>query len=337
MAKHLVLQNQWVNGWEYGIVRAFEDAIARITGAKIINYPERHIHPAVMQRVGQGMNKGKYRKYLPKVAFAPEADVLWVILMGPENYELDLYKGWEKSAAKKIVYLCDTLPFQMETIKRLFSNNNFDLCITAFEEAVPQLEKVTQRKWHGIVQAAPTELFVASPLEERKIHFSAYGRRFPVFHEALIDFCGQNNLYYDYTTHDGRHPTADARELYKQYAWHLSNSVFNVSWPVELTNPQRAGYLRPITPRWFEAGLSNCIIVGKGPDNPKFYDELCTNIVHEVDPFQSKQKIFRRLDVLWQSRKALFDKSSHFRSDNAYRWSWDHRVNTILNLLAKIK
>ncbi len=331
--KQVVLRNQWINGWEYGIVRAFEDTIALMTSANIIHYPERHISPSLINRMGQGMNKGKYRKFLPKANFQPEADVLWVILMGPENFELDLFTGWQKSAKKKIVYLCDTLPYQMDTIKRLFSNDDFDICITAFEEAVPELEKITKRKWYGLVQAAPNALFKPVPYEEKIIHFSAYGRRFPVFHESLMDFCNQNSLYYDYTTHNGQHPTADATELYKQYAWHVSHSLFNVSWPVEMTNPQRAGYLRPITPRWYEAGLSGCIIIGRGPDNKKFYEELCDGIVEEINPFETKEHIFKQLDYLWENRIILYEKSQQIRSANSVRWSWENRVNTILNLL----
>ncbi len=331
--KHVVLRNQWINGWEYGIVRSFEDTIARMTGAEVITYPERHLPPSIISRVGHGMNKSKFRTYLPKASFAPEADILWAVLMGPENFELDLYKGWQTSAKKKVVYLCDTLPMQMETIQRLFSNNDFDICITAFEEAVPHLEKATNRKWFGLVQAAPKDLFVPTPFKERTIHFSNYGRRFPVFHEALINFCAKNNLYYDYTTHDGKHPTAPAKELYKQYAWHVSHSLFNVSWPVEMTSPDRAGYLRPITPRWFEAGLSGCIIIGKGPENNKFHEELCDGIVEEINPFENIEQIYNRLDFLWSKREELFNKSQQMREANMERWSWEARVNEILGLL----
>lgn len=331
--KHVVLRNQWINGWEYGILRAFENTISKVTGADIINYPDRRISPGIINRIGHGMNNANLRSFLPKQDFKIETDVLWVILMGPENFELDLYKGWQKSAKKKIVYLCDTLPSQMKTIKRLFSNNDFDLCITAFEEAVPMLEKTTGRKWIGIVQSAPAELFTSPPFEERLIHFSNYGRRFPEFHQALIDFSTKNKLYYDYTTHDGKHPTADAVDLYKQYAWHVSHSLFNVSWAVELTHPERAGYLRPITARWFEAALSGCIIIGKKPSNPNFYKDLSPGLIEEINPFDNKNKLIGKIEELWDNRVQLFEKSQHIREKNKERWSWENRVNSILNML----
>jgi len=334
--KHVLLRNQWVNGWEFGIVRAFEDTIASITGAAIVNYPDRPIPQSVMKHIGHGMNRDWLRTFLPRTNFPIDADVLWIILMGPENLELDLYTGWQQNAKKKVVYLCDTLPMQMENIKKLFSNNNFDICITAFEEAVPILENATNRKWYGLVQAAPKDLFVSAAYEERVIHFSNYGRRFPLFHEALINFCAKKKLYYDYTTHDGKHPAVPAEELYKQYAWHVSHSLFNVSWPVEMTSPDRAGYLRPITPRWFEAGLAGCIVIGKGPDNPKFTSELCENMVEEIDPYTNIENIYSQLDSLWNRREDLFKKSQLIREANLERWNWEARVKYILTLLDKL-
>ena len=101
--KHVILKNQDVNGWEYGILRSFEKTIANVTGAEIINYPKKQISPTFLKRFGHGMDISKYRNLIPKTTFKPEADVLWVILMGPENFELDLYKGWQKSAVKKML------------------------------------------------------------------------------------------------------------------------------------------------------------------------------------------------------------------------------------------
>lgn len=331
--KHVLLRNQWLSGWEYGVLRAFENAIVRITGAEIIHYPEMHISPRIMSKMGHGMNKSKFRNLLPKAKFAPEADVLWVILMGPETFELDLYKGWQQSAKKKVLYLCDTLPKMMGTIERLFSDNTFDFFMTAFEDSIPELERRTKHKWHCVMQAAPKDLFVPAPFEQRLIHFSSYGRRYPPFHNALVEYCNRKNLYYDFSTQAKLPRGADVTTIYKQYAWHITHSLFNVSWPLELTNPDNAGYQRPITTRWFESGLSACINIGKGPDNPKFHSELTPDIVEEINPFESMENIHRQLDDLWSRREELFKNSMERRERNKERWDWDNRVNTMLRLI----
>ncbi len=59
--------------------------------------------------------------------------------------------------------------------------------MTAFEDAIPELEKLTNHKWHCVLQGAPPDLFDPAPFEERLIHFTSYGRRFPPFHNALLE------------------------------------------------------------------------------------------------------------------------------------------------------
>ncbi|HVZ97120.1 MAG TPA: hypothetical protein VG847_09615, partial [Chitinophagaceae bacterium] len=263
--KHVVIKDDRLNGWEYGMLRSFEMAIVEETGASVFEIPKYEFVPGLLPHFGQGMKRGVYRKYFPKQEMKLECDVAWCILMGPENYRLDLYTQWDKTCKIKILYFFDTLPGQYPLIKRILSNHSWDILITSFNDAVDDLEKITGRKWHCVEQAVDKRLFHPVSFNERKIQFSAYGRKYPVFHQVLKDFCGSNGLYYDYTTHDAKHPVEDATELYRQYAWHLSHSVFTVSWPVELTSPARAGHLHPITCRWFEAAASGTAIIGKQP------------------------------------------------------------------------
>ena len=331
--KHVVIKDSDLNGWEYGMLRSFERIILEETGGAIAEIPTYSVSKDYMKHLGHSMNKSFLRKALPKNKFEVNADVAWYILMGPENYKLDLYTGWSEGVKTKILYLYDTLPEQYETIRKLFSTNTWDICITSFNDAVGDLEKLTGRKWHCVPQAADPLLFSPTDVQNKLIHFSSYGRRLPVLHDALVEFCRSNNLYYDYTTHDGKHPTADSVELYKQYAWHLNNSLFNISWPVEVTNLKRAGNLRPITCRWFEAAMSECIILGKNPDNPQFEKELTNNLVENFNAFGTKQEIFKELDKVWAKKTFLNEKSRQLRIENQERWTWQKRVNTILELL----
>ncbi len=331
--KHVVIKDNELNGWEYGMLRSFERSVVEVTGAATANIPAYSISKNYMNHFGHSMNKAFMRKVLPKDKFDLEADVAWYILMGPENYKLDLYEGWDSKVKTKVVYLYDTLPEQYQTIKKLFSSNTWDICITSFNDAVPVLEELTGRKWHCVPQAADRKIFTPVDFEDKLIHFSSYGRRLPVLHEALIEFCNSKGLYYDFTTHDGKHPTADSVELYKQYAWHLNHSLFNISWPVEVTNPVRAGTLRPITCRWFEAAMGECIILGKKPANTQFDKELTNDLVEDFDAFGSKESIFKQLNKFWENRVSLFEKSRQVRRANQDRWDWETRVNTILDLV----
>lgn len=329
--RHVVLRNPLLSGWEYGMLRALENEIVLQTGARIVEMPSYGWQP-VLQRSGHGMRLSGVRKWLLKKELEIDADVLWCILMGPENFTLDLYNGWQK-AKHRIVYLFDTLPPQYPVIRELFSGNNFTTRITSFADAKNDLEKISGQPWHAVEQAGTDGLFRPAPFEEKVIHFSSYGRRWPAFHEALQEFCRENGLYYDFTTHDGRHPAAPTDELYRQYAWHLNHSLFTVSWPVELTNAARAAHLHPVTCRWFEAACSGTVILGRKPGNPLFDNYLFNNAVVDLDPLASKEKIKTGLAEIWSRRESLSQYAFQNWQARQKELTWTNRVNRMLQLL----
>jgi hypothetical protein len=280
------------------------------------------------------MKKGIYRQWFPKQEWkVEECDVAWYILMGPENYKLDLFTGWSNKFKKKILYIYDTLPIQYETVKRILKNDYWDILITSFNDAQADLEKLTDRKWYCVEQAADLNLFKALPYEEKSIHFSSYGRRFSKLHEVLIEFCDTNNIYYDYTTHDTKHPTAVPEELYKQYAWHLNKSLFTFSWPVELTNPERAGHLSPITCRWFEAAAAGTILIGQQPRNKIFEQYFKNNLIAEIDFNKDKLSLFKQLDFYFYNSKSLHTNALDYVYEFGEKISWTERVRRINTVL----
>ncbi len=331
--RHLLIKDEGLNGWEYGMLRSFESAIIEETGAQIASIPSYAFASRYLRHFGHGMNRGIYRQYFPKQEFRPEADVGWYILMGPEDYRLDLCKGWQSSVGKKILYLYDTMPSHYPLIKRLFSDGSWDVLITSFNDAVEDLQQLTGRRWHCVEQAADRKIFNAIAPEERVIHFSSYGRRYPALHDALKEFCNVNGLYYDYTTHDGRHPTADPPELYKQYAWHLSHSLFTFSWPVELTNPARAGHLRPITCRWFEAAAAGTIIVGRRPGNPGFGTYFPSDLVVNMDSALDRKGYMAALEALMKEKERYLSRAGEISAELRPRHSWHNRVKAIETLM----
>jgi hypothetical protein len=330
--KHVVLRNPFLKGWEYGMLRELENAIIQNTNAEVINLPD-YGKEKLLEKTQHGMRLSSLRKLIPKKELKIEADVVWCILMGPENMMLDLFKGWQK-IKHRIVYFFDTLPAQYPLIKSLFSSDEFNIKITSFNDAKADLEKLTSKKWHVIEQAATEGLFNTVPFENKMIHFSSYGRKWPALHEALLEFCQNKNLYYDFTTHDARHPTAEPELLYRQYAWHLSHSLFTFSWPVELTNPSRAGHLHPITCRWFEAACSGTVLIGKKPANEKFDVYLFSEAVVEMDPSEKKEGMLSKLEKIWGMRKQLYDQANELQKKHHPKLIWKDRVQRMLKLIA---
>ena len=209
------------------------------------------------------------------------------------------------------------------------------MLITAFNEAKETLEKITGRPWLVIEHAAAADAFKEVQLSQRSIAFSSYGRRFERFHEQLLDFCAEKNLYYDYSNHDGKHPIAAPEQLYAQYCWHVNHSVFNICWPVEIANPGLAGNLHPVTCRWFEASSAGTIPLGKKPKNPLFEKYLFDNTVIEIDPEAEPAMIKGRLEMLWSKRETLLAAAAEVRKAHQLEMTWDNRVKRIINAIPR--
>lgn len=334
--KHLLLENPNSYGFEYGSLKSFEETIINQLNAVKISYPELiGLNNYISNRFSHGTNKDFLRSYLPKKQINIEGDVLWIILMGPEDFNLDLFKGWQKKSIFKIVYLFDTLPHQFKLIKKLFANDDIDLLLSSFNEAIPFLEKETGREWHYIPQAVPDFFFPSEINNSRSIDFSSYGRRNEKTHEILKKYCSENNLYYDYSISKGINKEITPLEAYKQYAWHLKNSIFNFSWSVDITNPQRSQFLNPITVRWFENAASGSVCLGQEPNNLLFDKELYQNMVVRINPNSSEPELISVLDKLMESKEILLKKSLEKSQINKKFWIWNTRIKQIEEIMFK--
>lgn len=328
---HAILIDDSLVGWEYGMLRCLEREIIRQTGAIQVKLPA----PGVARRAGHGTRHAWMRKFMkkPRLELPDNVDVLWSILMGPENYQLDLFKGWKGTSKAKVVYIFDTLPHQFPLIRKSFSEGAWDILVTSFDDAVPRLERSTGRKWNFVDQAVSMGDFKSAPFSDRLIAFSAYGRRDENVHKATMKFCREQGLYYDFMTHDRSQPSADPTTLYRQYAWHLTHSVFTFSWPVEHTNPMRSGEMSPITCRWFEGAASGAAIVGKAPRNPHFREIFGDDFVVTLDVDRPVDHIVGQLGEIWSHRRLLSERADTLRHRLGRSLDWSARVETIRKLL----
>jgi hypothetical protein len=329
--KHVVLVNSALRGFEYGMLRDFEDEIVRITGAERVEAPHRALPKIVSDRLGHGTRYSGLRKWLPKQEYDLKADVLWVVLMGPESFTLDLYSEWDKNVGVKILYLFDTFDAQLTSIRRVLRSAKWDLTSTAFLGAKPLLEEQTQREWCVVRHAVNLDRFRPANMEERVIDFCAYGRRLKKVHESVKDYCNLKGRYYDYTIAASIQPQLDPREHYGQYAWHLAHTMFNFCWPMEVTNPGRAKLYSPITCRWFEAAASGNVILGQAPRDPEFDEFFGANAVLDID--YRNGDLMSVFEKLWAERHEHLRSALERRAALSHNWSWGTRINQILQTL----
>jgi hypothetical protein len=261
-----------------------------------------------------------------------QGDVIWYILMGPENYRLDFFKGYE-DVPLKIIYFFDTLPHQYKLISKLNLDEVFSIRITSFIEAVEYLEKSTMSKWHYIPQAS-IEPRVIPTINSKSISFCSYGRGNDRLNAIIKQFCYDNNLYFDYTQEGQGELKTNNIELYQNYIWHTSQSIFNICFSVESTNPTRAGNLSPITCRWFEAILSRNIVIGISPKGKDFKELFPDGFVQSIDMNSTDNDIYRHIEGLWINREEIFSRVYNDLTDRSFeKYKWESRVMEICNLL----
>jgi glycosyl transferase family 1 len=330
MIRHVVLVNpKWV-ALQYGMLRDLEDEIVRLTGAQIALVPRINVPAFVRSRIGFGQRFARLRGLMPRASWPLRGDVLWVVLMGPENSDLDLLRGWSDGFGTKILYLFDTFETQLPALRKLLSLTRWDVAVTSFNEAVPTLERETGIRWHCVPQGVLSSRF--QPLVgTRPIPFSAYGRREPRVHKAALAWARRTRLHYDFTVSRSVDLSLDSRDTYEHYAWHLRNSVFSFCWPVELTNPSLAGSLYPITCRWFEGASAGTVIVGRAPNNPAMLDYFGPDLVVPLDPDMDEAAIGRRMDELWEQRAGHL-RAAERRAERRDAWTWEARVREMLRI-----
>jgi hypothetical protein len=331
--KQVVLSNLSLSGFEYGMLRDFEDEIIRVTNGHLVAMPKRQLPEFIARRIGQGTRYGGFRRWIPKVEYELKADVLWVVLMGPENFNLDLFRNWDRGVGLKILYLYDTFESQLPSLRRILQSTQWDFTITSFEGAIPFLEEHTQRKWYAVPQGVKLERFQPAAEAEKVISFCAYGRRLEKVHNSIKDYCLQTGKYYDYTTAASIQSQLNPREHYGQYAWHLSHSFFTFCWPVELTHPKRVLTFSPITCRWFEAAASGSVILGKAPKDPSFEKIFGSGLVIPIDRDDSDESLASKWEHLWENRHHYLQSALKAREVLSQDWSWESRVKEILNLV----
>lgn len=314
------------------MLRDFEEEIARITLGSFVHLPNSS-RLELARRLGLGTRYSGLRCLLSRRGFELDADVLWVVMMGPESWELDIHPGWDRRVGFKVLYLFDTMERQIPSIRRVLNSTHWDLTVTSFSGAVPFLEAATQRKWFAVPQGVKLQRFSPADMEKRLIEFCAYGRRVDRVHKSVQEFCTANGMYYDYTTRASLQPDVSSQEQYKQYAWHVRHSIFNFCWPVEMTHPDRVHSFSPITCRWFEGAASGSVLVGRAPADPGFRELFGDDLVVELDPDLGADDLRCVLARLWNHRMSHLERARERYLAYSSKWSWDSRVHAILKLM----
>jgi hypothetical protein len=334
MTRHVLLSNAALRGVEYGILRDFEDEIVRLTDAERVGAPVRRLPPLLKNRLDHGTRYAGLRRFVPKENYRIEADVLWLVLMSPENFTLDLFDGWDENVGIKALYIFDTFEVHLKSIQRVLKSTKWDYTFTAFQGAKDFLDRNTDRTWELIHQGIKLDRFAPPALQERPIGFCSYGRQLRNVHNSIREFCDRSGIRYDFnTTVPILEASVSPQESYARYAWHLSQSTFNFCWPLDVTNPERVKTFSPISPRYFEAAASANVIIGQ-PANDKHFDKFFgRDAVIRIDPNSDENTLRTFWTKLWEKRALYLKAAIRRREELSLSWTWETRVTDMLRVM----
>lgn len=332
--KHLVLTNSRPFGFAYGMLHDFEAAIVAETGAERVEAPP--VGAFVARKLGHGMRFGRFRTLVPRRRLPLEADVVWTVVMGPEDCDLDLCKDWDRGSRVRILYVYDTFRHQVPALRRILGAGRWTFAVTSFPAAVPFLEKATRHPWRAVPQGVSPERFLAGPsAAERPIAFSALGRKLDGAHEAANEFSRALGKLYVTSMPAEQLEGKTQSAIYDQYADTLRRSTFTISWPVELTNPERSRDFPALTCRWFEAAASGTPIIGRAPADPTFDALVGRDAIVEISGPANREAVARQLPAIWERRDEYVRRAIALRAARIESWSWRARVREILSWLGE--
>jgi hypothetical protein len=331
--KHLIIIDPQLIGREYGTLVAFQKAVVEHTKADIYFLkPKSYLEERLFQTSKFRFLRNFFLKKV-QVNLKEKYGVLWYICMGPENFRLDLYSGFG-IIPNRVLYFFDTLPHQFELIKKLKLNRYFTHRITSFSDARDPLERYTNYRWYYFAQASVNPNRIIESVDNKHIAFCSYGRGNTRLNKLVRLFCQLNSLHFE-CTHEGQGVVKTNNiELYENYLWHTSQSVFNICFSVEITDPLRAVFLSPITCRWFEAVLSRNIIIGIAPLNREFRKLFPDNLVQSITLESSDDEILEWIGGLWESRAEIFSSIYGGKNESFFlKFQWESRVFEICDAL----
>jgi hypothetical protein len=159
------------------------------------------------------------------------------------------------------------------------------------------------------------------PLVEREIDVLEIGRKYGLLHDQIAPVLEKAGYRHVYQQGPGQSLFPDLSSLSKG----LSMSKISVCIPASITHPERSGWVKTTTHRYFESMASRCILLGHSPE------ELCDlfgyNPVVEIETGNEAAQI---LSILREPEayQELVDKNYRVFLE---RGTWESRIPEIVH------
>jgi Glycosyl transferases group 1 len=245
-----------------------EDALASEPGATLVAPPpfRRPTFRAVMPA------------WLAAIRTVRKADaVFWLQLhLRPSGPVWAL--GYVKPRARRASLVLDPFPSILADLPRYFRLNRLTHCFVA--QRIPALalaQQQTHQSYEWLPYGFNDRVFRDHGLE-RDVYAFWIGRRYASFHEALLRYCSEHGLDYQYLEPPNKAIALD--ELSRLSA----RARYFVTAPPDIENPIRAGGTSPLTGRYLEGAGAGSRLLGVRPRSGEYELMLPDDALVECAP-----------------------------------------------------
>jgi len=238
---------------------------------------------------------------------------------------LDACRDWRVRAKKAVCWLSELWSNDLPRYGRYLEIlSQFDYIILNFYFSTEPLEKLVNKPVIYMVTGVDAIRFSPYPHPpDRCIYLSSIGRRSPKTHEALLDHCERNGLFYIYDTY--RDMSTPSFEQHRKFLSNvIKRSRYFVANRAKIDCPFETMGQSEIAPRFVEGAAGGAVLIGEPParlvqdfDWPDavisvpFHSPNITDILSELDKDPERLGRIRRQGIVNSLR----------RNDWVYKWA----------------
>lgn len=243
------------------------------------------------------------------------------ILMG-----LDLLKCFPRISrqGKHSIFLFDAWPRSHKLIIEFANSFKIDHIFFTSSQATEMLSvQLKETKCHWIPEGLDPKYYKANPIDKKDIDLLALGRKYDLYHNQIVDFCGSRKISYLYEKIKGQliFPTRD------EFIDGLARTKISVCIPSNITHPERAGEIETMTIRYLQSMASKCLVLGAAPK--EMIKLFGYNPIVEIDWENPKEQIISILEN-YETYLPLIEKNY---TNVLLHHSWENRWQQIKKII----
>lgn len=184
-----------------------------------------------------------------------------MVMMGTYRIPLNA-ADWLSAETPRAAWLFDAWPNSHDDLCRFVAQYRLThLFVTALQAAETLSQKLDQCHVEWVPEPLVDIGFLPVPWSERDNLVIQFGRRYDLYHDALLAGMKGDRFAYRFEQTKGDVLFKDA----KAFVEALGKAKVSVCFPCNLTHPDRAGGVSTMTQRFLQSMASGCVIVGQSP------------------------------------------------------------------------